>query len=175
MNNINILKIVHVDNFLYKRSMDYLHNKIDIIEHDNMNEIIISLINKNKNVLFITERLEYKNKLNDKLKKLKLNDRCQHCDNIADIINNVNSKLILIGNNDIHKYELRNYNNITNIIIINVNKSEFNYKDKNKLFQSMNKLLKKFSGKDKDNKDIIDKSFEQIQMLLEDKDTSTII
>ena len=64
-------------------------------------------------------------------------------DNIVDIINNINSKLILIGNSDIHKYELRINNKITNMIIINVNKSEFDYKDDNKLFQSMNKLLKK--------------------------------
>ena len=78
MNKINILTVIHIDNFLYKRSMDYLHNKIDIIEYDNINEIIILLTKRIKNVLFITERQEYKNKLNNKLKELKLNDRCQH-------------------------------------------------------------------------------------------------
>jgi len=158
--------------------MDYLHNKIDIIEYDGIEKFISLLKNKTNNILFMTEFEEYKNVMNKKLNEMNLPEKCYFTDNITDMIKNINNKMILIGNCNSHKYDMRlDFEMKKQMVIININNYNIEYIDKGAMFGSFDKLLNSIKSNKKNICEIFDKTntYERIQMMIEDKNDDITI
>jgi hypothetical protein len=167
----DILTIVHIDNFLFKRIVDFLHHKVEIVEHRNIDDFILMLNDKISDIIYMTERPEYKYLMNDKLKKLNIYKICSYCDNIIEIIKNINCKMVLIGNNNIHKYDIKLDVEIKNKIIININNYKMKYNDGDMILNNMRDLFNLINLNKKNICDMFDEThiLEQMQMIKEDK------
>jgi hypothetical protein len=139
---VNIITIIHIDLFFYKRMINYLNAEIEIIECNIIDNFIKVLKNKIKNIIFITENIEYKNMMNIKLKKLNLSEKCYITNNIINIIKKIDKKILLIGNSYINKYNLRlNNTELNKIMVIDTNEYNIKYIDNDPIFNSINNIV----------------------------------
>lgn len=167
-NKINLLTLIHVDNFIFKKSMNYLNRNTEIIKIKNIENILNNFKNKIENLYFFTYYPDLFKILNKVMELNNIKKKCLLVDSISDMINSTKDNILLIGNEDYYDYtKIKN----NNCLIINSNKYNISYKDNDPLLEVLNNISNIFSNNKNNVLDILEKEkiYERYEMLKEDK------
>jgi len=167
-NKINLLTLIHVDNFILKKNINYLNRTTEIIKIKNIEEILNNFKSEIENLYFFTYYPDLFKTINQMLDLDNTSNKCLLVDSISNIINSTKDNILLIGNEDYYDYtEIKN----NNCLIVNSNKYKLIYTDNDPSLDILNNIINIFPNNKNNILDILEKEkiYERYEMLKEDK------